>query len=80
MKPPPAQHTGGGGGRQQRSGSILLTGNLDQPATAAQPSSNAPPLADPVAVALRHVWWSQRRAGIRLPVERGIILIDGGKR
>ena len=29
---------------------------------------------------LRVIWWSQWRQGHRLPAERGVILIDGGKR
>ena len=28
---------------------------------------------------VRQVWWSQVRSGHRLPAERGIILIPGGR-
>jgi hypothetical protein len=27
---------------------------------------------------LRVIWWNQAREGVRLPAERGIILLDGG--
>ena len=28
---------------------------------------------------LRHMWWRLRRRGVRLPAERGVIVIDGGR-
>jgi hypothetical protein len=27
---------------------------------------------------LRVIWWSQWREGVRLPAEKGVILLDGG--
>ena len=29
---------------------------------------------------LRAIWWSQRRQGHCLPAERGVIVIEGGRR
>jgi hypothetical protein len=72
MEPPPTRQTGGDGGTLRRSGSLLLTSNYHQ---------NAPPPQAPLnLIALRTLWWSHWRRGIRLPAELGIILIDGGKR
>ena len=78
MKPPPQMQ--GGGGRHKRSGSLLFSpGSVIQ---TRQPPQDPPLPTDDQSFllrSLRTLWWSHRRTGGRLPAERGIILIDGGK-
>ena len=33
---------------------------------------------EPVRAEVRAIWWCQRRRGLRLPAEHGVILIAGG--
>ncbi len=33
----------------------------------------------PALTEVRCLWWRQRRQGLRLPAERGVIVIEGGR-
>ena len=81
MKPPPPR-LWGDGGALRRSGSLLLIGNLSQ--TAFPPQAPSPPdhQVDDRCPALgetRAQWWRQWRAGNRLPAERRVVVLPGGR-
>ena len=80
MKPPPAQGTGGGGNRFKRSGSIILTGLVPPPAAPVKTADPWKPLDSATLTEVRRIWWNHRRRyGVRLPAQRGVIMIQGGK-
>ena len=37
-------------------------------------------LDDQVRAEVRALWWRMRRRGVDLPAERGVIVVDGGRR
>ena len=80
MKPPPAQGTGGGGNRFKRSGSILISGNLAPRTAPVKTADPWKPLDGATLIEVRRIWWTHRRRfGVRLPAQRGVIVIDGGR-
>lgn len=68
----PALWRGAGGGAGDNEISPVSNSN----------SSHAPQLTDRslTLAHLRTIWWSQWRQGYRLPAEKGLIVIDGGRR
>ena len=75
MKKPPRP----GGGEMVRR-SIILTGTIAPPAAPVKTADPWKPIDGATLIEVRRIWWTHRqRFGVRLPAQRGVIVIDGGK-
>lgn len=72
---------GGGGMFDDRISTLLSTPSISSIAPTQQDPDAWTPLYSATLIEVWRIWWNHRRRyGAHLPAERGVILIDGGKR
>lgn len=80
MKTPGALWAGAAGRFDDRFSTLLRAPSIPSIATTQQDPDTWTLLDSATLIQVRRIWWSHRRRhGVRLPAERCVIVIDGGR-